>query len=96
MASVFLTSSAILDIVNEIIEYNILLRGSEEEKQILKLHQDMKQLPLVIQNSPMIEFARMVNAFPQEYLSSLLEDIELTQNDLDSYLRNKNLLALDV
>ena len=86
LAVILLVSTAMQDIVNDLMESILLKRGSHDEKEIIGLNRKLKELTRVLKNSPFLEFARFLKMFPEDHFDRLTEGTEITTEALDAYL----------
>jgi len=85
-ATVLLTSTAILDIVDQIIELSLTKLGSEEAKQLVELNENMRRFSYLLAKSPLLEFAFFLKAAPPELFKKLVQDTQVSTDALSSYL----------
>ncbi|NGX48808.1 MAG: hypothetical protein K940chlam5_00400 [Candidatus Anoxychlamydiales bacterium] len=87
MAIVLLVSTAMLDIIDGIVEKKIDKLGTKEEKEILEIDRKMKRLVNVIDKSPLIEFVKFAKIIPKETLDEVQKKCNVTQSELDHYIQ---------
>ena len=85
-ATILITSTAILDIVDQIVELSLTRLGSEEARQLVELDSSMRRFSYLLANSPLLEFAVFANGLPGSIFSSLIRDTEITQENLSAYI----------
>ena len=88
LAMVLFVSTAILDIIDGVIESHLLNRGKEEERDVLELKNEMKSFIRLIKKSPMIEFARFLRILPEKIWMEFVQDAEVTEASLDQYIKD--------
>lgn len=86
-ATTFLVSMAMLTIADDIVETKVEKLGSEEEKQILEVYQKMRHFQTVLSASPFLDLAIKLRAIPADALAVLIENTEITIENLDQYIR---------
>ena len=86
-ATTFLVSMAMLSIADDLIETKIEKYGSEEEKQILEVYQKMRHFQTVLASSPFLDLAMQLRAIPEDALAALMENTEISVENLDQYIR---------
>ena len=85
-AAILLVSTALLDISDRIVEGYVVRRGSEEAKQIMDLNRKMQRFCRLLKESHLLEYARFLKALPQELFDNLIEDTEITLENLGEYI----------
>ena len=85
-AVIFLTTTAVLAINDQVLEYKVEKLGTEEEKAIVEVHHKMKELSATLAGSPLLEFARFLNVLPAEAFNQLTYQTQISTEALGRYL----------
>lgn len=86
-ATTCLVSMAMLFIVDEAIQAKIENFGTEEEKQIIEIHQKMKSYSAMLSASPFIDLALHMKAIPPEALDLLRTNTRITLENLEQFIQ---------
>ncbi|QVL57777.1 MAG: hypothetical protein KFB93_01500 [Simkaniaceae bacterium] len=86
-ATTFLVSMAMLSITDDLLETKIEKYGTEEEKQIIEVHQKMRHFSTALASSPFIDLALYMKAIPPEALEMLRINTQISLENLDQYIQ---------
>ncbi|NGX36526.1 MAG: hypothetical protein K1000chlam1_01372 [Candidatus Anoxychlamydiales bacterium] len=90
LAVTLLISTAILDIIDQVVEKKITISGSKEDRTILEINKKMKRLARVIKKSPLIEFAKFIKVIPQDLLANIQKRCKIASSELDGYISEQD------
>lgn len=86
-ATILLTTTAILDIVDQIVALSLVNLGNEEARQLVEINENMLRLSYLLSHSPLTEFALFINALPPSIFNQVVRDTQITQANLESYIQ---------
>lgn len=86
-ATTCLVSMAILSITDSLLEKKVERYGTEDEKQLMIIHQKMKIFSQMLQRSPLFETASLLKILPAEVFASLTEHTAITLDNLTAYIQ---------
>jgi hypothetical protein len=86
---VFLISTAMLAMIDEILHKSITVLGSKEEKSILQVEEKLKKLINVFNKSSLLEVAKFLKLYEnQKNIQEIKSQAEINEDDLEKYLAN--------
>jgi len=89
MGAVMLVANAMDSLVDDLILAGVNRWGIEEERLFLRVSQQMKQFIEILNRSPMLEFAKFAKILPENVLSEVFADLNMTSEKLDRYIDSK-------
>jgi hypothetical protein len=91
---IIVSLNAASDLIGGVIRQYALKRGTPQVKQLLLLNEKIERFILLIEQSPIIEFAKCVKILPPEILGVCLNRAKITLADLNRYLGEDAVAAL--
>ena len=87
-SSVFLIFfTATLDLIDDVVEYAIAKKGTESEKEFLKMAKEFNELEAMLDRFSHRNIGELLKFLPEDFQSCLLNKFELTRDKLDEYLQ---------
>ncbi|NGX56486.1 MAG: hypothetical protein K1060chlam5_00729 [Candidatus Anoxychlamydiales bacterium] len=86
IAIALLVSKAMFSIIDEIVKFIVLRKGSFEEKNILLLNNEMQRLINVLEKSTFLEFAKFLNIISETQLKAILDKYKVNSQMLKEYI----------
>jgi hypothetical protein len=88
---VFLISTAMLAMIDEILHKSITVLGSKEEKSILQVEEKLKKLINVFNKSSLLEVAKFLKLYEnQKNIQEIKSQAEINEDDLEKYLAKES------
>ncbi|MBS0626377.1 MAG: hypothetical protein JSS32_10035 [Verrucomicrobia bacterium] len=82
-----LVSTATLDLVDSAVKQIVLSKGTDNEKEIIHLHQELQKLQKLLTNTSTLDFSLFLLKAPPEVKTALLNKVDLSLETLEAYGR---------
>lgn len=86
---ILLVTTAVSDIVTQIVKENALLYGDENSKKILAMKRELKKLSHLIKNSSFLDFAIFLKSLPANLKNMVASEIYELDIKLEQYIESK-------
>lgn len=86
MEIVIITSYVIFELIDDVIEYKALKWGEESVKQLVEVDQQMRHLITLIERSPFIEFIKLLEVIPSDFVDEWKEKLIISSEQLEAYV----------
>lgn len=93
METMIISSFAISQLVNEVIAVSGLKSSDCDIKLLVEVHLQLQKLTSLIQASPMVEFAKLIDILPQESAQAWMNELQITNTELQSYITANDILT---
>lgn len=85
----FLTATATLDLVEEVVQEIVLSNGEASERDIILLGQELDRLKRLFEKSSLLDFSTFILQCPDAIKTSLLSKVNLSVDTLNEYIAER-------